>query len=212
MAKAKEEKKQILERAYTIPLRQEFLKVPRYKRAKKAAKAVKEFLAKHMKVENRDLEKVKMDPWLNRAIWMRGIKKPVYKVTVKAIKYSDGTVRAEIVGLPPKYRDDEKKLLKRKAKVEARTKEHEEKRKKELEKKKAEDEKKKTEEKAKLEEEAKKEKTEEEKEEDKKKKEEEKTLHKAPKAEFGHSYAKEYAKSGEMKRGVAEIHRKALER
>jgi len=212
MAKEKEERKQILERTYTIPLRQEFLKVPRYKRAKKAAKAVKEFLAKHMKVENRDLDKVKMDPWLNRAIWLRGIKKPVYKVTVKATKYSDGIVKAEITGLPPKYRDDEKKLLKRKTKVEARTKEHEEERKKLLEKKKAEEDKKKAEEKAKLEKEAAKEKTEGEKEEEKEKKEEEKTLRKAPKDEKGHSYAKEYGKSNEMRRNVAEIHRKALER
>jgi len=207
----KEERKQVLERTYTIPLRQEFMKVPRYKRAKKAAKATKEFLAKHMKVKDRSLDLVKLDPWLNKAIWMRGIKKPVYKVTVKATKYSDGIVRAEIVGLPPKYRDEEKKFLKRKTKVDAREKEHSEKIKKELEKKKAEDDKRKAEEKAKLEAEAKKEKTEGEKEEEKEKKEEEKIIHKVSKDEHSHSYAKEYGKSGDIKRGTAEIHRKALE-
>ena len=41
-----------LERTYNVPLRKEFLKVPKYKRAKKAVKALKQFLAKHMKSDN----------------------------------------------------------------------------------------------------------------------------------------------------------------
>ena len=40
-----------MERTYIIPLRKEWLKVPIYKRTKKAVKATKEFLQKHMKVE-----------------------------------------------------------------------------------------------------------------------------------------------------------------
>ena len=39
-----------LEREYIVPLKRGSLKVPRYKRAKKAVKTLKEFLAKHMKV------------------------------------------------------------------------------------------------------------------------------------------------------------------
>jgi len=89
MAKETKETKKVLERTYVIPLRSEWLKAPRYKRAKKAMRAIKEFLAKHMKVENRDMDKIKIDPWINRAIWMRGIRKPAHKITVKAIKDSE---------------------------------------------------------------------------------------------------------------------------
>ena len=46
-----------LEREYVIPLRVQWKKVPRYKRAAKATKAIKEFLAKHMKVKDRDINK-----------------------------------------------------------------------------------------------------------------------------------------------------------
>ena len=45
----KEEKKIVLERLYNVPLRKEFLKVPKYKRSKKAVTALKQFLSKHMK-------------------------------------------------------------------------------------------------------------------------------------------------------------------
>jgi ribosomal protein L31E len=215
MAKAKEEKKIILERTYTIPLRHEFLKVPIYKRAKKAIKAVREFLAKHMKVPKQDIDKVKLDSWINRAIWLRGIKKPPYKITVKATKDNEGNVRAELVGLPPKYRDEEAKLLKKKTKVEAKEKVEEEKSKKELEKKKAEEEKKKAEEakKTDLEKEAGKEKGEEEKIEEKEKKENEKILHKEetkiiPELEKMHEHT-----GGKSKQDFNnQVHRKALKK
>ena len=49
MAKKKEEPKIVLERVYNVPLRKEFLKAPRYKRAKKAVTALKQFLVRHMK-------------------------------------------------------------------------------------------------------------------------------------------------------------------
>ncbi|MDD2445137.1 MAG: 50S ribosomal protein L31e, partial [Candidatus Nanoarchaeia archaeon] len=90
----KEEKIE-LERVYIVPLRKGFLKVPQYKRAKKAVKTLKEFLAKHMKVENRDLNKVKIDIYLNNEIWFKGIKKPLSKVKVKAKKIN-GIVYAEL--------------------------------------------------------------------------------------------------------------------
>ena len=60
-------------RTYTVPLRKEWLKVPKYKRAKKAVTALKQFLVKHMKSENVKLGKyvnqeTKGDqtPWLSR--------------------------------------------------------------------------------------------------------------------------------------------------
>ncbi len=83
-----------LEREYTIPLRSEWIKVPAYKRANKAVRAIKEFLAKHMKVENRDINKVRVDKLLNEMIWTRGIKHPPTKIKVKAVK-ENGIVRVE---------------------------------------------------------------------------------------------------------------------
>lgn len=78
-----------LEREYTIPLRKEWTKVPRYKRTSKSVKAIKEFIARHMKVPNRDLDKVKVDSYLNNEVWFRGSAKPPAKITVKAIKSGD---------------------------------------------------------------------------------------------------------------------------
>lgn len=78
-----------LEREYTIPLRKEWTKVPRYKRTAKSIKAIKEFIAKHMKVTNRDLNNVKIDSYLNNEIWYRGSQTPPAKITVKAIKVGD---------------------------------------------------------------------------------------------------------------------------
>ncbi len=108
MTEAKEKKtkdaepkdKVILEREYVVPLRKGFLKVPRYKRAKKAIKTLREFLVKHMKVEERDLRKIKIDRYLNEEIWFRGIKKPSIKIKVKAKKMSSGIVLVELAEVP----------------------------------------------------------------------------------------------------------------
>ncbi len=75
-----------LEREYTIPLRKEWTKVPSYKRTFKAVKAIKEFIAKHMKVTNRDVNLVKIDSYLNNEVWYRGGSTPPSRVTVKATK------------------------------------------------------------------------------------------------------------------------------
>tara|TARA_Y100000034_G_C6902643_1_gene417848 strand:- start:2891 stop:3658 length:768 start_codon:yes stop_codon:yes gene_type:complete len=100
----KKEVKSELAREYIVPLRFKVNKVPRYKRAKKAIKVLKEFIAKHMKVEDRDLNKVKVDKFLNNEIWFRGIKKPPAKIKVKAVKDSEGIVRVELVDIPEKVK------------------------------------------------------------------------------------------------------------
>lgn len=138
-----ETKDVVLERTYTIPLRKEILKAPYWKRAKKAIKAIRKFLARHMKVPERDESKIKIDVWVNRAIWIRGAKKPPYKITVKAIKDKDGNVKVEFVGLPRKYKVEEEMLLKkiekerkkREEKEKAKKKKEEEKKKEEVKKK-----------------------------------------------------------------------------
>jgi large subunit ribosomal protein L31e len=81
------------ERTYIIPLRKEWLKNPKYKRAKKAIRAIQEFLAKHMKSDN-----VKIGNNLNLKIWEHGIKNPPHKIKVSVVKEDDGTVKTELFG------------------------------------------------------------------------------------------------------------------
>jgi len=114
-----------LERTYTIPLRREWEKAPRYKRANRAAKAVKEFLAQHMKIRDRDLKKVKIEKWLNMHLWEKGIRKPPARVKVKAI-FDNGIVRAELAELPGRARYLQQKGEKKK-KLDEKTKKEEKK-------------------------------------------------------------------------------------
>lgn len=116
--KAKKEKKKTTEeRTYNIPLRREFLKVPRYKRSKKAVSAVRKFLSKHMKSDN-----VKVGKYLNLKIWERGIKNPPHHVKVTAKKDEDGTVFAELAGAPAEKKETKKEEAKeKKEKAEKKT-------------------------------------------------------------------------------------------
>jgi large subunit ribosomal protein L31e len=101
MAKDKKhEPKIILEREYIVPLRREVLKVPLYRRGKKAIRALKEFIAQHMKIYDRDLRKVKIDIILNNEIRFRGMKRPPTRIKVLAKKYDNDTVRVELVNIP----------------------------------------------------------------------------------------------------------------
>ena len=117
MAKQKiEEKKIDFEREYIIPLREKCRVSPRYKKTNKAIKTTKEFLARNMKVYDRDLKKIKLDQYLNEFLWGRGIKNPPHKIKVKAIKYSDGLVRAELAQLTDKLakkkiREEKREIL-----------------------------------------------------------------------------------------------------
>lgn len=106
MAKKKEEKeaKVVLERIYVVPLRREWLKVPKYKRAAKAIRGLRAFLFKHMKATE-----VKIGKYLNEAIWSRGMRNPLHKVKVEAKKDEKGIVFAELVGAPKKEEKEEKK-------------------------------------------------------------------------------------------------------
>lgn len=94
MAKKQETKIEKLEREYTIPLREKCRVSPRYKKTPKAIKTIKEFLVRHMKIYDRDLNKIKIDKYLNEMIWARGIKKPPAKIKVRVIKEGD-IVRVE---------------------------------------------------------------------------------------------------------------------
>jgi large subunit ribosomal protein L31e len=103
MAKKTETKVEKIEREYIIPLRSKYQHVPRYKKTPKAIKTVKEFLARHMKIRDRDLNKIKLDKFVNEALWSRGIKNPLHKIKVKAIK-EGGVVRVELVDFSKKLK------------------------------------------------------------------------------------------------------------
>lgn len=68
------------ERIYTIPLRKAKRKT-RSKRANAAIRIIKEFLQRHMKVEE-----VKLDNKINEFVWERGIHKIPGRIKVKVVK------------------------------------------------------------------------------------------------------------------------------
>jgi len=106
MAKKETGPKVVLERVYNVPLRREFLKAPNWNRSKKAVKALREFIIKHMKSEN-----VLIGKYVNQQIWKDGIKKPPHHVKVNAIKDDKGVVKVELVELP---KSAERKIKKEK--------------------------------------------------------------------------------------------------
>ncbi len=96
MAETKSDK---VEREYIIPLRPKWKNVARYKRANKAVKTIREFLVKHMKIRDRDINKVRIDKLLNEYIWHRSIRNPPAKIKVKAVKEGDKII-AQLSELP----------------------------------------------------------------------------------------------------------------
>jgi len=108
----KEENKQIIEREYTIPLREKIRHVPNYRKTPKAVKTIKEFLAKHMKIRDRDLKKIKIDLFLNEMLWFRGIRSPPHKIKVKVIKVGE-IVKVQAVDLIKDIEFKKKRLEKR---------------------------------------------------------------------------------------------------
>jgi large subunit ribosomal protein L31e len=112
MAKKETPKSTKIEREYIIPLRKQVQKVPQYKKANKAIKTIKEFLARHMKVPDRDLNKIKLDLQINELIWQRGIKKPLHKIKVKVVK-KDDLVLVSAVDIPDKIKFRHARIEKR---------------------------------------------------------------------------------------------------
>jgi large subunit ribosomal protein L31e len=109
MAEIKSDK---IEREYIIPLRIKWKRVPRYKKTNRAVKAIKEFLVQHMKIRDRDLNKIKVDKFLNEYVWFRGIQNPPAKIKVKAIKEGD-IVKVELFELPNDLKFKKARLEKR---------------------------------------------------------------------------------------------------
>ena len=113
MAKKEETSKKVLERVYIIPLRRETLKVPPFRKANKAMKAIKEFISKHMKSNE-----VVVGKYLNLKVWSHGAKNPPHHVKVNVVKDDKGKVVVELFGAPkeePKI-EEKKKVIQKEAK------------------------------------------------------------------------------------------------
>ncbi|NYT05087.1 MAG: 50S ribosomal protein L31e [Methanomicrobiales archaeon] len=78
------------EQIYIIPLR-DVKKAPRWKRSNRAIKEVRSYLAKHMKSDD-----VKLDRSINEHVWARGSEKPPRSIRIRAMKFEDGQVQAEL--------------------------------------------------------------------------------------------------------------------
>ncbi|HIH71851.1 MAG: 50S ribosomal protein L31e, partial [Thermococcales archaeon 44_46] len=80
------------ERIYVVPIRKVKKLVPRWKRAPRAARFVREFIARHTKADE-----VIIGTDVNEKIWERGIEKPPSKLRVKVtIEEKEGVKVAEV--------------------------------------------------------------------------------------------------------------------
>lgn len=86
----------VLERTYTIPFYPKLNSIPRTKRAPRAMRLIREFIAKHMKSDD-----ILIDSAINEFIWSQGIKKPPRKISVRALKSDDDVVEVYLVGAVP---------------------------------------------------------------------------------------------------------------
>ena len=94
---------------FTVPIRKIKKIVPRWKRAPRAVKFVREFVARHAKAEE-----VIIAPEVNEKIWERGIEKPPNKLRIKVKVVEEevegkGKVRVAYVELPPEAEKTTKK-------------------------------------------------------------------------------------------------------
>jgi large subunit ribosomal protein L31e len=82
-----EEIEVVEENVYTIPLRHVWVVTPRGRRAPRAVRDVRDYVARHMKADE-----VAVSNEINSAIWARSINKPPRKITVRAVKDKEGKV------------------------------------------------------------------------------------------------------------------------
>ncbi len=83
----------VVERVYSIRLKHKMKRYPRWLRAKKAMRFIRNYLSRHMKVEP---DKIRIDPSINEKVWERGAQKPPAKIRIRAVKFEDGVVEAEL--------------------------------------------------------------------------------------------------------------------
>jgi large subunit ribosomal protein L31e len=82
-----------VERVYSLRIRQKLFGYPKWLRAKKATKYLRNFLSRHMKVPP---ENIKLDQRVNEFLWSRGAKWAPSRIKVRAVKFDDGIVEVEL--------------------------------------------------------------------------------------------------------------------
>lgn len=87
-----EEIEVVEERLYTFPFRR-LWGAPRGKRTPRAVRMLKEYVKRHMKVEN-----VIISNEINEQIWSRGISKPPRNLKIRVVKDKEG----KVIVYPPK--------------------------------------------------------------------------------------------------------------
>lgn len=110
MAEKKTSEKNV-QRIYNVPLRKEYLKVPNWKRTKKAVVALQQFMQRHMKSDN-----VKLAKEVNEKLWQHGIKNPPHHIKVTASKDEKGVVMVTLFGVEEKSKKLAKKEKAKKVK------------------------------------------------------------------------------------------------
>jgi len=93
-----------LERVYTVPLVGAY-KTVRGKRASRAVKILKSFLARHMKTQE---ERVKLSSEVNSFLWQKGMQSPPRRIKVKARRDAKGEVSVSLVEEPKVEKPAEK--------------------------------------------------------------------------------------------------------
>jgi len=86
-APGEEEIEVVEEKVYTIPLRHVWVVTPRGRRAPRAVRDVRDYVARHMKADE-----VAVSNEVNSALWARSINKPPRRITVRAVKDKEGKV------------------------------------------------------------------------------------------------------------------------
>lgn len=100
-------------------LRDSLRTVPNYKRSRRAIMEIKQFVARHMKVAERNLDNVKLDSYFNNEMWANGPRNPPTKVSFKAIKEGD-IVKVTFVEMPKHVGFAQAKHAKRHKKAEVK--------------------------------------------------------------------------------------------
>ncbi|NPA86004.1 MAG: 50S ribosomal protein L31e [bacterium] len=87
----------VLERIYTIYIRQRIVElgIPRTQRKNRAIKYIRQFVRRHLHVD--DEKKIKLDPKISEKIFSVGKGRLPTKITFKVAKFADGTVKVELV-------------------------------------------------------------------------------------------------------------------
>jgi large subunit ribosomal protein L31e len=78
------------EQIYIIPLIMT-RRVPRWQRSRRAVTEIRDYLHRHMKSDD-----VLLDASINERVWSRGAEKPPSRIRVRAMKFEDGQVQAEL--------------------------------------------------------------------------------------------------------------------